>query len=177
MPTELETIAAVATPPGRGGVGIVRLSGPHVPQIAERILGRCPDPRLATYRLFRDAQGAQIDAGIALYFPAPHSFTGEHVLELQGHGGPVVMDLLLEAALAAGARAARPGEFTQRAFLNGKLDLAQAEAVADLIDSGSAEAARSALRSLQAAGFTITSIRDVTSIPHNGCRPRKRRRV
>ncbi len=147
--TDTDTIAAVATPAGRGGVGIVRISGPAAPAIAERMLGRCPPPRRADYLSFHDADGELIDQGIALYFAAPHSFTGEDVLELQGHGGPVVMDLLVQAALQLGARAARPGEFSQRAFLNDKLDLAQAEAIADLIDSSSVQAARSALRSLQ----------------------------
>ena len=138
-----DTIAAIATPAGRGGIGIVRISGPEVPRIAREILGRLPEPRLATLGSFAD-----VDQGIALYFPAPHSYTGEPVLELQGHGGPVVMQALLAACLDAGARLAEPGEFTRRAYLEGKLDLAQAEAVADLIDAASREAARSALRSL-----------------------------
>src|SRR5687768_4412684 len=142
------TIAAVATPAGRGGIGIVRVSGPAVPRIAELVLGQLPKPRRATSAPFRDASGAAVDEGIALYFPAPHSYTGEPVLELHGHGGPVVMHALLGACLDAGARVAEPGEFTRRAFLEGKLDLAQAEAVADLIDAASREAARSALRSL-----------------------------
>lgn len=144
-----DTIAAVATPAGRGGVGIVRISGPLSAAIAERILGHCPPPRRAEYRSFYAPDGSVIDQGIALFFAAPHSFTGEDVLELQGHGGPVVMDLLVRAALQLGARSAQPGEFTQRAFLNDKLDLAQAEAIADLIDATSLQAARSALRSLQ----------------------------
>jgi tRNA modification GTPase len=144
-----DTIAAVATAPGRGGIGIVRVSGRDCPHIAERLLARIPAPRTAELHRFRDATGEPIDEGIALYFPAPASFTGEDVLELHGHGGPVVMDLLLRRVLELGARSAEPGEFTQRAFLNDKLDLAQAEAVADLIDSGSARAARAALRSLQ----------------------------
>jgi tRNA modification GTPase len=148
-PSASDTIAAIATPPGRGGVGIVRVSGPQVPPIAEAILGALPPPRTAVFRAFRDADGSTLDQGIALYFPAPRSFTGEPVLELHGHGGPVVMDLLLERTLASGARLARPGEFSERAFLNDKLDLAQAEAVADLIDSASAAAARSAVRSLE----------------------------
>jgi tRNA modification GTPase len=143
-----DTIAAVATPAGRGGIGVVRLSGPLVPSISKQVLGRLPEPRHATHATFRDASGAAVDEGIALYFPAPHSYTGESVLELQGHGGPVVMQALLGACLDAGARLAEPGEFTRRAFLEGKLDLAQAEAVADLIDAASREAARSALRSL-----------------------------
>ncbi|HEX9395169.1 MAG TPA: tRNA uridine-5-carboxymethylaminomethyl(34) synthesis GTPase MnmE [Burkholderiales bacterium] len=138
-----DTIAAIATPPGRGGIGIVRLSGPRVAEIAAKILGQVPEPRRAVYCKFLD-----VDAGLALYFPAPHSYTGEAVLELQGHGGPVVMQALLTACLDAGARLAEPGEFTRRAFLEGRLDLAQAEAVADLIDAASREAARSALRSL-----------------------------
>ena len=145
------TIVAIATPPGRGGIGIVRISGSDTPQIARALLGQLPAPRHATFTTFRDAHGAALDQGLALYFPAPHSFTGEHVLELHGHGGPVVMDLLLQAVIAYGARIARPGEFSERAFVNGKLDLAQAEAVADLIESASAEAARAALRSLEGA--------------------------
>ena len=147
--TTSDTIAAVATAQGRGGIGIVRVSGRDCRSIAEALLGRVPEPRVAELHRFRDATGEPIDEGIALYFPEPASFTGEDVLELQGHGGPVVMDLLLRRVLELGARAAEPGEFTQRAFLNDKLDLAQAEAVADLIDSGSAQAARAALRSLQ----------------------------
>jgi tRNA modification GTPase len=143
-----DTIAAIATPAGRGGIGIVRVSGPAVPQVAAVVLGRLPKPRHATSASFRDTSGAALDEGIALYFPAPHSYTGEPVLELQGHGGPVVMQALLGACIDAGARLAEPGEFTRRAFLEGKLDLAQAEAVADLIDAASREAARSALRSL-----------------------------
>jgi len=145
----VDTIAAQATPTGRGGVGIIRVSGPATRIIATAILGHCPQPRSAEFLRFRDQQQIVIDEGIALYFPGPHSFTGEDVLELQGHGGPVVMDLLLRAVIAHGARLARPGEFSERAFLNDKLDLAQAEAIADLIDAGSGQAARSALRSLQ----------------------------
>jgi tRNA modification GTPase len=146
-----DTIAALATPPGRGGVGIVRVSGPATPAIAEAVLGQVPAPRHADYGPFLAADGSVLDMGLALLFTAPHSFTGEHVLELQGHGGPVIMDLLLQRCFALGARPARPGEFTERAFLNDKLDLAQAEAVADLIDSASAQAARLAVRSLQGA--------------------------
>ena len=146
---QTDTIVAIATAPGRGGIGIVRVSGRDCRHIAEGLLGRVPAPRIAELHPFRDADGEPIDEGIALYFPGPASFTGEDVLELQGHGGPVVMDLLLGRVLELGARAAEPGEFTQRAFLNEKLDLAQAEAVADLIDSGSTQAARAALRSLQ----------------------------
>ncbi|MBU0656090.1 MAG: tRNA uridine-5-carboxymethylaminomethyl(34) synthesis GTPase MnmE [Gammaproteobacteria bacterium] len=144
-----DTIAAVATPPGRGGVGIIRISGTLVAALADSILGSLPAPRKASHRLFRAADGSPLDDGIALYFPAPHSFTGEDVLELQGHGGTVVLDMLLKRCVELGARLARPGEFSERAFLNDKLDLAQAEAIADLIDSGSEQAARSALRSLQ----------------------------
>ncbi|MCW9058786.1 MAG: tRNA uridine-5-carboxymethylaminomethyl(34) synthesis GTPase MnmE [Gammaproteobacteria bacterium] len=144
-----DTIAAIATPPGRGGVGVIRISGAGVPELAARLLGRLPPPRQASLHTFTDAGGRAIDQGLALYFPAPRSFTGEHVLELQGHGGPVVLDLLLARVLDLGARAARPGEFSERAFLNDKLDLAQAEAIADLIDSGTAEAARAAMRSLE----------------------------
>jgi tRNA modification GTPase len=144
-----DTIAAISTAAGRGGIGIVRVSGAGCRDIAQALLERVPAPRQAEFCRFLDADGETIDAGIALYFPSPHSFTGEDVLELQGHGGPVVMDLLLRRVLAVGARAAAAGEFTQRAFLNEKIDLAQAEAIADLIDSGSAQAARAALRSLQ----------------------------
>lgn len=143
-----DTIAAIATPQGRGAIGVVRVSGPLAPAIAKAVLGRAPEPRRAVFGNFVDAKGERIDQGIALYFPAPHSFTGEPVLELQGHGGPIVMQTLLAACLDGGARIAEPGEFTRRAFLEGKLDLAQAEAVADLIDAASQEAARSALRSL-----------------------------
>jgi tRNA modification GTPase len=144
-----DTIAAIATPPGRGGVGIVRVSGPQVRRIAVALLQKPPEPRVACFRRFRDLSGRVIDEGIALYFRQPHSFTGEDVLELHGHGGPVVLDMLLARVLELGARAARPGEFSERAFLNGKLDLAQAEAVADLIESSTVEAARAAVGSLQ----------------------------
>lgn len=144
-----DTIVAIATPPGIGGIGIVRASGPNVRLIADKILKSIPKPRYATQRQFSADNGQIIDQGIALYFPAPHSFTGEDVLELQGHGGPVVLDLLMQRVLELGARLARPGEFTERAFLNDKLDLAQAEAVADLIASSTAVAARAALGSLQ----------------------------
>jgi tRNA modification GTPase len=143
-----DTIAAIATPPGRGGIGIVRVSGAAAGSLAKLILGALPSPRQAMNVRFTNGRGEPIDEGIALYFPAPHSYTGEDVLELQGHGGPVVMQALLAACLDHGARLAEPGEFTRRAFLEGKLDLAQAEAVADLIDASSREAARSALRSL-----------------------------
>jgi tRNA modification GTPase len=143
------TIVAAATPPGRGGVGIVRVSGAKAAEIARAVLGKLPEPRYAQNACFRAASGECIDAGLALYFPAPHSFTGEDVLELQGHGGPVVIAALIARVVELGARRALPGEFTQRAYLNDKLDLAQAEAVADLIDAGSQSAARAALRSLQ----------------------------
>jgi len=145
---QAEPIAAIATPSGRGGVGIVRISGTDLSTIAEGLLGNFPRPRYAKYGPFKDAEGQAIDDGIALYFPAPYSFTGEDVLELQGHGGPVVLDLVLKRCLQLGARLARPGEFSERAFLNDKLDLAQAEAIADLIDSSSEQAVRSAQRSL-----------------------------
>jgi len=143
-----ETIVANATPPGRGGIGIVRVSGPASRAIATAMLGTLPEPRFATFTAFSDAAGGTIDAGLALYFPAPNSYTGEDVIELQGHGGPVVMDLLVARAIELGARLARPGEFSERAFHNDKLDLVQAEAIADLISAGSAEAARAAIRSL-----------------------------
>lgn len=144
-----DTIAAIATAQGRGGIGVVRLSGAAIPHLAKQLLGELPPPRLARYAVFSDAHGIPIDRGIALYFSAPHSYTGEHVLELQGHGGPAVLQLLLQRCIALGARLAEPGEFTRRAYLNNKLDLAQAESVADLIEANTAEAARSAMRSLQ----------------------------
>lgn len=146
LPNDL--IAAVATAPGRGGIGVVRVSGPQLLHLAEQFCGRLPQARLALLATFRDGHGNAIDQGILLYFPAPHSFTGEDVLELQGHGGPVVMQMLLARCLELGARLAEPGEFSRRAFLNDKLDLAQAEAVSDLIEASTAAAARSALRSL-----------------------------
>ncbi len=149
MSVEIDTIAALATPPGRGGVGIIRISGKLVVDIAQAVLGYLPQPRSADYRPFYDQSGETIDQGIVLYFPAPHSFTGEDVLELQAHGGPVVMDMLLQRVVELGSRVARPGEFSERAFLNDKLDLVQAEAIADLIESSSVQAARNALRSLQ----------------------------
>lgn len=149
MQSSTDTIAAVATPSGRGGVGIIRISGNAAPDIAKKILGKLPKPRYADHCLFKNDSDETIDDGIALYFPAPHSFTGEHVLELQGHGGQVVLDMLLKRCIELDVRIAKPGEFSERAFLNGKLDLAQAEAIADLIDSTSEEAAKSALRSLQ----------------------------
>ncbi len=146
-----DTIVAVATAPGRGGVGVVRVSGPLAPAIALGMLGGLPRPRLAVHRVFRDGAGEALDDGIALFFPGPHSFTGEDVLELQGHGGPVVLDCIVRACLAFGARLARPGEFSERAFLNDKVDLAQAEAIADLIEAGSEAAAKAALASLRGA--------------------------
>lgn len=149
MFSDNDTIVAVATPPGRGGVGIVRVSGPNIKPFAEAVLGKTIPPRRADYLPFMDEQGSVIDEGIAIYFAAPNSFTGEDVIEFQGHGGPVVLDMLIEHLIHRGARLARPGEFSERAFLNGKLDLAQAEAIADLIDAGSREAARGALHSLQ----------------------------
>jgi tRNA modification GTPase len=144
-----DTIAAVATAAGMAGVGVVRVSGPAVPAIAEALLGRPPVPRRAHFAAFRDERGEQIDRGLLLHFPAPASYTGEHVLELQGHGSAVLLDALLRRVCRLGARLARPGEFTERAFLNGKLDLAQAEAVADLIAARSEAAARAALNSLE----------------------------
>ncbi len=144
-----DTIAAIATPPGRGGVGIVRISGSACQTIATQILGKVPTPRQAEYLPFNGDDGKAIDQGIALYFQCPNSFTGEDVLELQAHGGPVILDLLLQSCISAGARIARPGEFSERAFLNDKLDLAQAEAIADIIDASSEQAARAAVRSLQ----------------------------
>ena len=146
-----ETIAAIATAPGRGGIGVVRVSGSGLADFATALTGRAPLPRQAQLVKFKDAEGRPIDAGLLLFFAAPHSYTGEDVIELQGHGGPVVMRLLLARCLELGARLARPGEFTERAFLNDKMDLAQAEAVADLIDADTAAAARSALRSLDGA--------------------------
>lgn len=144
-----DTIAAIATPPGRGGVGIVRISGPQTAEIAKILLGNLPKPRHAEYAKFLDHNDETLDEGLAIYFPNPHSFTGEDVLELQGHGGPIILDCLLRRILQLGARLARPGEFSERAFLNDKLDLTQAEAIADLIDAASEQAARAAMRSLQ----------------------------
>ena len=146
-----DTIVAPATPPGTGGIGIVRIAGAGTEAIGRAVLGSLPEPRTATYRSFRDKTGTKIDKGLALYFPAPASFTGESVLELHGHGGPVVISLLVDAIVEMGARHAEPGEFSKRAFLNDKLDLVQAEAIADLIDSGTAQAARAALRSMSGA--------------------------
>jgi tRNA modification GTPase len=151
MQHSTETIAAIATAPGQSGVGIVRISGPRVRAIAQAMLGFTPKPRYAHYGPFLDQQNQVIDEGIGLFFPNPHSFTGEDVLELQGHGGTVILDLLLRTTCDLGARLARPGEFSERAFLNDKLDLAQAEAIADLIESSSEQAARCAVQSLQGA--------------------------
>jgi tRNA modification GTPase len=145
----VDTIAAIATAQGRGGVGVVRISGAAVSCIALALLGELPAPRFAKYGNFLDESGQVIDQGIALYFVAPHSYTGENVLELQGHGGTAILQLLLKRCLELGARLAEPGEFTRRAYLNNKLDLAQAESVADLIEATTTEAARSAMRSLQ----------------------------
>jgi tRNA modification GTPase len=150
-----KTIAAIATAPGRGGIGVVRVSGQNLSGFALSILGRLPAPRTATLSRFLDAGGNAIDSGIALYYPAPHSYTGEDVLELQGHGGVAVTQLVLQRCLELGAVLARPGEFTERAFLNDKLDLAQAESVADLIDATTSQAAKSAMRSLQGEFSTI----------------------
>jgi len=149
MQPATDTIAAIATAPGQAGVGIVRVSGPRAMAIARTMLGFEPKPRYAHYGPFRDRQGELIDEGIGLYFPNPHSFTGEDVFELQGHGGTVILDILLREVCSLGARLARPGEFSERAFLNDKLDLAQAEAIADLIESSSEQAARCAVRSMQ----------------------------
>ena len=149
QPPNADTIAAVSTAQGRGGVGVVRISGPGVKDLVKGILVDLPKARHATFCSFLDENGDALDQGIALYFPAPHSYTGEEVLELQGHGGPAVVQMILQRCLCLGARLAQPGEFTRRAFLNDKLDLAQAESVADLIDANTAEAARSAMRSLR----------------------------
>ncbi|MDJ0910767.1 MAG: tRNA uridine-5-carboxymethylaminomethyl(34) synthesis GTPase MnmE [Woeseiaceae bacterium] len=151
MTGSTDTIVSIATPPGRGGVGIVRVSGDLAITIAEAMLGSLPEPRRATLSAFRDSDGQRMDEGLALYFPGPESFTGEDVLELHGHGGPVILALVVDRAIALGARRAEPGEFSKRAFLNDKLDLAQAEAIADLIESGTEQAARAAVRSLSGA--------------------------
>ncbi len=146
-----DTIFAIATPPGVGGIGVLRVSGTAVEDIAQQLLGSVPAPRRATFTHFRDELGQSIDTGLAVYFPAPNSLTGEDVIEFQGHGGPVVQQLLGDRVAQLGARPARPGEFLERAFLNDKMDLTQAEAVADLIESGTAAAARAAQRSMQGA--------------------------
>jgi tRNA modification GTPase len=144
-----DTIVAVASAAGRGAVGVIRVSGPLVPQIAAGVLGALPAPRRAQFSKFLDAHGRSLDEGLALYFPSPASYTGEDVLELQGHGGALVVDMLLKRLLELGCRMARPGEFSERAYLNGKMDIAQAEAIADLIDAGTTAAARAAVRSMQ----------------------------
>lgn len=148
MLTRTDTIAAIATAPGRGGIGVVRVSGADLSRLISGIVSKPVEPRQATFRSFKDEQGNIIDQGIALYFRAPNSYTGEETLELQGHGGPAVLQLVLQRCLQLGARVAQPGEFTERAFLNNKLDLAQAESVADLIDATTTQAAKSAVRSL-----------------------------
>lgn len=148
LPPNADTIVAVATAQGRGGIGVVRISGCNVRMLAKAILGNLPKPRFATFANFNNEEGEVLDQGIALYFQAPNSYTGEDVLELQGHGGIAVLRILLQRCIDLGARLAQPGEFTQRAFLNDKIDLAQAESVADLIDANTAEAAKSAIRSL-----------------------------
>ncbi len=156
-----ETIAAIATPAGRGGVAVIRVSGPLTTSIAQAVLVDIPEPRRAVFREFRDDHGDSLDNGLAIFFPAPASFTGEDVLELQGHGGTIISDLLLSRVLALGARLAEPGEFSRRAFLNDKLDLTQAEAIADLIDSSTQQHARAAMRSLQGQfSATVQSLTD-----------------
>ena len=147
--TDQDTIVAQATPPGRGGIGVVRVSGALVPDITLALLKQRPQPRSVCFSAFYDSNDSIVDQGVALYFEAPASFTGEHVLELQGHGGQILMDILIREIVALGARLARPGEFSERAFLNNKIDLTQAEAIADLIDSSSEQAARNAVKSLQ----------------------------
>ncbi len=149
MSDQPDIIAAIATPPGKGGVGIIRVSGKNLTSLAQTILGKLPKPRHAQFSQFLDTHGEIVDHGIALYFPAPNSYTGEDVLELQGHGGPAILNVLLSQCLACGARIAQPGEFTLRAFLNEKLDLVQAESVADIIEASTSQAARCAIRSLQ----------------------------
>ena len=156
-----DTICAIATPPGQGGIGIVRLSGPACLKIAKSILGFAPTPRHAHYSNFLDASGVPIEQGIALYFSSPNSFTGEDILELQGHGGSQIIQDVLKSSLQAGARLARPGEFSERAFLNGKIDLLQAEAIADLIEASSEQAAKSAMRTLQ--GVFSARIHDIVA--------------
>ena len=151
MVLDADVIAAIATPPGRGGIGVVRVSGPDLSRLVDGVVGRALQPRVATLTRFLDARGEVLDEGLALWFPAPASYTGESVLELHGHGGPAVLGLILRRCLELGARLALPGEFTKRAFLNDKLDLAQAESVADLIDAATGAAARAAARSLSGA--------------------------
>ena len=159
LANNLDTIAAIATPIGAGGIGVVRISGPKASHVANALLGLCPENRLASYLPFLDAHGQAIDRGIALFFKSPHSYTGEDVLELQGHGGIAVMQILLARCVDCGARLAKPGEFTERAYLNEKIDLAQAEAVADLINASTSEAAKSAMLSL--SGYFSNKINDL----------------
>lgn len=159
LPSNADTIVAVATAQGRGGIGVVRISGRKVQMIAKAILGNLPKPRFATFANFHNKEGDVVDQGIALYFPAPNSYTGEDVLELQGHGGIAVLQILLQRSIDLGGRLAQPGEFTRRAFLNDKIDLAQAESVADLIDANTSEAAKSAIRSLR--GDFSSAIREM----------------
>jgi tRNA modification GTPase len=159
MMINTDTIAAIATPPGRGGIGIIRVSGPKTISIATALIGKLPTPRYAQQAAFHDNDNQIIDEGIALYFEGPHSFTGEDVIEFHAHGGPIILDNLLQRILSLGARMAKPGEFSERAFLNDKIDLVQAEAIADLIDSASQQAARAAIRSLQ--GEFSTRIHDL----------------
>src|SRR6185295_2842086 len=149
MKTDFDTIVALCTAQGKGGIAVIRVSGEKAQEIAEKITGKPLKPRYATYLPFKNEEGHFLDEGIALFFPNPHSFTGEDILELHGHGGPIVVDLLIQHIVTLGARLARPGEFSERAFLNDKIDLIQAEAIADLIDASSKEAVQSALRSLQ----------------------------
>jgi tRNA modification GTPase len=155
---DADTIVAAATPPGRGGIGVVRLSGPAAQRIAAAVLGTLPAARRAVFAAFRDAEQQTLDAGLVLFFPGPNSYTGEDIVEFHGHGGPVIIETLIGRLVELGARRATAGEFTQRAFLNDKLDLAQAEAVADLIDAGSREAARAAMRSLQGEFSTMIQV-------------------
>ena len=163
-----DTIYAIATPPGVGGIGVLRVSGVAVEDIAQQLLGSVPPPRRATFTHFKDEIGQSIDTGLAVYFPAPNSLTGEDVIEFQGHGGPVVQQLLGDRVAQLGARAARPGEFLERAFLNDKMDLAQAEAVADLIESGTAAAARAAQRSMQGAlSRRVSALQELLIIGHH----------
>ncbi|MGD9293029.1 MAG: tRNA uridine-5-carboxymethylaminomethyl(34) synthesis GTPase MnmE, partial [Gammaproteobacteria bacterium] len=144
-----DTIVASATPPGRGGLAVIRVSGPAAIEVSRQVAGSLPPPRRLSRRTLLAGDGLPVDDGMVVVFPAPRSFTGEDVVELHCHGGPVIVDLLLQSLLSSGARMARPGEFSRRAFLNDRMDLAQAEAVADLIEAGSSQAARAALRSLQ----------------------------
>jgi len=159
-----DTIAAIATAAGRASIGVIRISGDRVAHIAQHLLGGLPPPRTTALRIFQDAAGEMLDGGLALYFPTPASFTGEDVLELHAHGSPVVLDMLLARILELGARLAAPGEFSRRAFLNDKIDLTQAEAIADLIDCSSTQAARAALRSLQGEfSMAVNSLTDAVT--------------